>query len=234
MATAPSEIRTGLTLVTAAAVAEVQQVAAEYATAPQEQATALFAATPLIIGSYLDGSAALALDWYEELRDEAPVRSLFTPEPVTNLRQPEIGNAVAWATKIIRDLETEILEEIEAATAKMLADLEPVIQKEVAAGYWDTITTNLERDPDGVGWQRFTRGPAACPFCRMLADKGAVYKADTARFAAHNNCFCIARPVFQDGLGPEATAIQYVASSQRRSAADKARLRAYLKANYDA
>ena len=54
-------------------------MAAEYATAPQEQFSALLAATPLIVGTYLDGSSALALDWYEELRDEAPVRSHLHP-----------------------------------------------------------------------------------------------------------------------------------------------------------
>ena len=66
----------------------------------------------------------------------------------------------------------------------------------------------------------------------MLSDKGAVFRAETARFAAHSNCHCSAAPVFNGQDGEEANVMQYVASQKRRSEKDRARLREYLNANY--
>lgn len=234
MPTTPEQVRRGLQLVTAASIAEVEQVARAYQD-PEEQASALFLAVPLIVSDYIDGSSALALDWYEELRDFATPSSVFVPSPVTLVREAEIGNAVAWATQPLRDLEAEALAEIDALTDEMLARLTPVVQKDVAAGFWDTMTENVKEDPEAVGWQRIAR-EGACPFCRMLADKGAVYrKESTATFAAHTTCHCVAAPKFANGdLGPEADVMQYLASSKRRTPAQRAALREYLKANYGA
>ena len=234
MATSPDEVRAGLTLVTAAAVAEVRSVA-QAAPGPVDQVSALFTAVPLIVGSYIDGSSALALDWYDEIRDESSPTTLFDPTPIALVREGHLGNVVAWATQEIRSFESELLADLAQIEADMLAKVEAEVQKEVAAGFWDTITGNVQQDPEAVGFQRFAR-PGACPFCRMLADKGAFYRTEeTARFAAHTTCHCVAKPKFRNGeFGPEADVMQYLASKKRRSPAEKARLREYLKANYDA
>lgn len=234
MATPPDEVRTGLTLVTTAAIAEVQSVA-QASPDPTETVSALFTAVPLIVGAYVDGSSALALDWYDEIRDESSPSTLFEPAPITLVREGHLGNVVAWATQEIRSFESDLLADLAQIEAEMLAKIEAEVQKEVAAGFWDTIAGNVQQDPDAVGFQRFARA-GACPFCRMLADKGAVYRTEeTARFAAHTTCHCIAKPKFRNGeFGPEADAMQYLASKKRRSPAEKARLREYLKANYGA
>ena len=62
----------------------------------------------------------------------------------------------------------------------------------------------------------------------MLAGRGAVFRQDTARFAAHEHCSCTAQPVFDGQGGQEATALQYMASKRRRSESDRQRLRDYL------
>jgi len=65
----------------------------------------------------------------------------------------------------------------------------------------------------------------------MLA--GAVYRKDTATFAAHDDCMCTAAPVFVGRqMGPEANVAQYMASKRRRTAKEKAFLRDYLEGNY--
>ncbi|MCW2785238.1 MAG: hypothetical protein JWP74_1755 [Marmoricola sp.] len=239
MATPPSEVRTGLQLVTAASVREVQQVVAAQ-DGPQATRSALLVAVPLIVGEYIDGSSALALDWYEELREEAAPPSPFSPNPFTVVRDEYLGNAVAWATQPLVDvgeqlarLTEEFDREVQQATDLMLARLEPVVQKEVAAGFWDTVTQNVREDPAAVGWARFTR-PGACSLCRMLADKGAIYTETTVRFAAHTGDHCVTRPAFSADEGPEASVMQYMASKKRRTAAEKARLREYLKKHYGA
>lgn len=254
MATPPEQVRYGLTLVTAAAIAEVRAVAAEE-TELAAQRAALFAATPLIASSFADGSAALALDWFDELRDEARPRRRFTPEPATDVATQILEAQVAQATremwllmegqieeaaeslaKVIdldaRRITEEALAEVAAVVA--LDRLEPIVQKEVAAGFRDTIRENVRRDPDAVGWQRRTRGAGSCRFCRMLAAKGAIYKKATALFSAHERCHCVAQPVWDDGVGPEADVMQYVASQRSRTAAEKKALRDHLNENYPA
>lgn len=230
MATSPERVRAGLTVVTAAAVSEIRDVV-ESQVDPRAQANALFVAAPLIVTEYMDGSAALALDWYEELRDDAGIEVPFTPSPVTNLREDYIGNAVGWATKPLLELAPEL--DLDAETTAMLANIEAEIQKEVAAAFRDTMTENVADDPAAVGWRRFAR-PEACPFCRMLAEKGAVFNADTARFAAHTNCHCLAAPVFDGQPGEKASVLQYTASKRTRSDAERKALREYLASQYRA
>ena len=67
----------------------------------------------------------------------------------------------------------------------------------------------------------------------MLADRGAVYRSDSARFASHTHCHCTAEPVFRSNdTGESVSVVQYVASKRRPSAKDRARVRAYLAENY--
>lgn len=221
MATAPEQVRRGLQVVTAASVADLRVVA------EQRNRAALFAATPLIVSAYTEGSAALALDWYDEAREESEPAQAYAPVPVALVREEQLATAVAWATV------DELTREEVSDPDRVLLRLAPVVQKEVAAGFWNTVTRNAENDPEAAGWRRIAR-PNACPFCRMLADKGAVYSSGTARFAAHRACHCVAAPVFGRYDGPEASVMQYVASRKRRSPADKARLREYLKQHYGA
>jgi hypothetical protein len=229
----PEQVRAGLTVVTAAAVADTRAVAAVGQT-PGDIRAALFAAAPLIVGDYSDGSSALALDWYEELRDAANPRRSFTPRSLAVVREDELASSVAWATEALYDLERDLdrltEELLREATERSLTLLEPVIQKDVAAGFRDTVTGNVQVDPDAVGWQRFAR-PGACKFCVMLADKGAVYTEATADFAAHTTCHCVCGPSF-DLDAPQASVMQYVASSKNRTPAQRKALRDYLNQNY--
>lgn len=97
------------------------------------------------------------------------------------------------------------------------------------AGGRDLISRTAARDTRSVGWMRIARGDA-CGFCKLVADKGAIYKESTATFAAHDHCQCTAVPMF-DGqvVGPEASAIQYIASKRQRTTAEKAALREWVR-----
>lgn len=231
--TTPSQVRTGLTVVTAAAVSDTRAVA-EAASNPADIRAALFAAAPLIVGDYIDGSAALALDWYEELREVAAPPQMFTPSLFAVVDPDEIASSVAVSTRALYDLEQDlnrVTEELlRTATEDSLALLGPQIQKSVAAGFWDTITNNSDADPAASGWQRFARG-GACKFCLMLAGRGAVYSETAANFAAHGGCHCVAGPSF-DPESPRASAMQYVASKKNRTPAQQASLREYLNHNF--
>lgn len=213
----PSESRAALSLVTDAAVSATLQLVAQAEGSPEAQRAFLLDSVPTVIGFYSDGSSALAADFYDDERAKAAVRRRYVAEPVVVDRWEKVGRAVAWASQPLFDGEA-------AATATRLAD---VVQLETARPYRDTITTNSRRDPASVGWRRVASG-SGCKFCRMLADRGAVFKQGTARFASHKHCHCTAQPVFDGQGGEEASVVQYVASKRNRSDADRKRLRDYL------
>lgn len=222
---------------TAAAVADARKVATA-AHSPSTVRASLFAATPLLISDYGDGAAALALDWYESLREAAQVQRAFTPRPVNVIDDEKLMSTVAWATQALHDLEQEMHASLQANADQLLAQatdeamtrLLPEIQKQVAAGFRDTVTRNTAEDPASVGWRRFARADG-CPFCRMLASRGAVYTEASVDFAAHTDCHCVVGPAY-DPNAPRADVMQYVASSKNRTPEQQAALRDYLNANY--
>jgi len=59
----------------------------------------------------------------------------------------------------------------------------------------ETVTQAASGDHLAKGWERVIE-PGACGFCAMLAGRGAVYKASTVDFRAHDHCHCVARAVF--------------------------------------
>lgn len=213
------ESRAALTLVTGAAVATVTRLLGSLTGSPESQRSDLLDGVPSIISYYSDGSSALAADFYDDERERAAARGLFTAEPVVLDRWEKVGRALAWATQPLLTGDGD--------TPGRLAE---VVQLETARPYRDTITTNRRRDPEAVGWRRVTHG--GCNFCQMLAGRGAVYREDTARFASHGHCGCTAQPVFRGEPGEEADVVQYAASKRRPTDADRKRVRAYLAENF--
>ncbi|MBF4602826.1 hypothetical protein [Curtobacterium sp. VKM Ac-2884] len=219
----PDESRADLQLVTAAAVEDAQAVFATTSGAPEARRLQLLDTVPGLIGYYSDGSAALAADFYEETREIARARTAFQVTLTVADRVVKIRRGIAWAAEPLFG-ETGDGDDVDSRLAQ-------VVQLETARPYRDTVLGNRKRDPDAIGWARATAG--GCKFCRMLADRGAVYRERSASFAAHPNCHCTAYPVFRGGdHGPEANAMQYVASRRSRTPAQQAVLREYLNENY--
>lgn len=209
----PDQYRRALERVTKRAVADAIRVARSTNTA------GLIDAVPALIAYYSDGSAALAADQYDELREAAQPRKAYAASLVVNLRDEKIRRGLLWAAgPMYGDYPDVTMGE------QRLAD---VVQLETARPFRDTTLTNTKRDPASVGWRRNTSADE-CRLCRMLAGRGAVYKESTARFATHPNCSCTASPAFDDGEVTEASVLQYVASQRRKSPSQRAALNAYL------
>lgn len=224
MALSASDARLALVAVTTAGVAETEALLARFDGSPETVRAALFETVPEVIGYYSLGSSALAVDWYDDLREEAGASGRFTSEPVIPDRAEKVRNMLGWATQPLFDAESNV--------AEVGLRLLPAVQYEIALPNRTTLTTNVRRDPAANGWQRVAAG--GCKFCRMLAGRGAVYrKESSARFASHTNCGCTAQPVFQGQPGEEADVVQYAASRRRRTEADRARVREYLAAMPD-
>lgn len=199
---------------------------------PAEVPAALYTILPLVIPGFYDASGSLAIAWYDELREAVDPPIPFEPSLISQ------GNS-EWIETELRALFDEAMRQVEAdiedVSARMIAEAEALTQKEVARGFRDTVDGNVRRDPIAIGWSRHTR-PGACPFCRMLARDSAVYRTErSARFAAHTNCHCVARPEFEGGdHGPEADVYQYLASQRQRTPEERRKLREYLAKNYPA
>ena len=239
MATAPERVRRALLRVASQARRDLQAVARAAGKDPAAIRAGLFATAPVIVSDYNLGAATLALDWYEEIRDEVAPRRLFVPTVRTRVSDEDVAATVARTTAALLDAEPTNLDRV---TAESMADLEAEVQRKVVSGFRDTITENVVADPAAVGWRRFAR-PEACKFCLMLADRGAVYTAATARFAAHGRemrggrkggeCMCIAGPAFGGKeTWANATPMQYVASKRKRTEKERAALRDYLNHNF--
>ncbi len=228
MATSPEVVREELAAVTAAASADL---AAQAAAASSAQALdSLLETLPLIVPPYYDAAGLLAVAWYDEIREESAPLTAYVPDVIGD-------PSTDWIEREIAKLQRSVEADIEEQMQRLVDETMRLAEKEVARGFRESIVGNTRQDEDAIGWSRVAR-PSACKFCLMLAAKGAVFSKETAIFAAHTDCHCAARPEFRGGThGPEASVVQYVASSRRAKteaaqAARNERLRAYLNQHY--
>lgn len=200
--------------VAAAAVEESAAVLERISGTPEARRAALLEVVPDVVGYYALGTAALAADFYDERRELAGVTGGFTAQATIADRVVKTRRGIVWASDPL------FTDDFDTA----LARLREIVGSETIRPYRDTILTARKEDPASVGWKRIT-SPGACGFCLLLADKGAIYKQATVRFAAHTSCMCTAAPVFKTQVGPEASVLQYTASKRTRTPAEKADIR---------
>lgn len=134
--------------------------------------TFIVQAYPLVADPYTDMSANLAATWFE-LSDETSAYKAITasPPPIDKLE----ANA-RWALK--------------ATGTQGRTDLTGSLNRAVFDGARETTRVNVIAT--GSRWAVDAR-PTACPWCRMMATRGAVYKKEaTALSACHDNGHCVA------------------------------------------
>lgn len=159
--------------------------------------------------TYGDAIALLSAEYYEELRSVEGAPGQFIAAPVVTLDEEQLRKDIGWAVDpLTRGDAITAYEKVATVTGTLLT----------LAGT-GTVRENAALDPQSQGWYRIARANG-CDFCVMLSQRGAVYKENTADFAAHGNCNCSAKPAF-DPDAPEVEAGAYVASE--RTAAMRAR-----------
>lgn len=200
---------------------------------------ALAVSLPPLAAEYGSAAATLGADWYDDLRAAAGEPGRFRAIPAELPDEGLFESLVGWGTTPLfvgsPDLDgyqpklgdPDFVPDLDAAKTRM----DGGFQKLVADMNRDTIQGSLRRDPRGKGWSRQTTGKS-CPFCVMLAGRGTVYSAQTANFSSHNNCDCIAVPIFGSDPRP---VVPYVPSQRRQTdsqrAASNARVREFIRAN---
>ena len=168
---------------------------------------ALMDLLPDVVQVYGDAAGSLAADYYDDLREAAEARGRFTaivPDPGDTGTQ----SLVAWALGESKD------------GAGFRGLVEGGLQKRIANGARNVVTTSSVQDRAAQGWMRI--GSGHCDFCAMLVGRGAVYTRSTVDFAAHDWCNCGVAPAFNPSQ-VHAVKSEYVESAKRRSAGVKSR-----------
>lgn len=188
--------------------------AAAYAGDAQAAATlreALMDVLPSLAGSYQDAAIALAADLYDLERIRLDIDGDFRAGGITI---PDGGHVLAgWALK-------------EAVNADGLHGLiKGGITKRVMQAANRTVMGAAQADPRATGWQRVARSSGGCAFCRMLAGRGGVYTRESADFAAHGNCRCVATAAWS---GRELPVKPYTPSLRSSTPAERAAVREWI------
>lgn len=146
-----------------------------------------------VIHRYAPMAATLAADTYDSARLAAKAPGMFTPTLADPPDEQHVEDLMRWSTKGLwsRDQET-LAERVQVAQSRSESTVARLVEDVGRL----TITYAVKDDPAAVGWVR-TAAPGACAFCRMLAGRGPTYTSDTVGFRAHNDCHCMAMPVFE-------------------------------------
>lgn len=189
--------------------------AAAYAGDAQAAATlrtALMDVLPTLAGQYQDAAIALTADLYDLERLRLNIDGDFRADGISI---PDGGHVLAgWALK-------------EAVDGSGLYGLiKGGLTKRVMQAANRTVMNATHADPRATGWQRVARSSGGCTFCRMLAGRGAVYSRETADFAAHGNCLCVATVAWD---GREIPVKPYTPSLRASTPAERAAVYEYLR-----
>ncbi len=150
------------------AVAKVGQLLA----ATQDDPKTLQDAYPPTVDPYIAAGATLSAEWYSSLAPDKP----FVVEPAPPPPVDALKTNVRWALT-------------QPDTVLALAGS---AERHIFTATRDTVTQNAVREK--VRFARYASANA-CPWCRVLATRGAAYHTAEGAVKGHDNCHCIAVPI---------------------------------------
>lgn len=179
---------------------------------PDALVAALMEFTPALVREYGDLAAAVAAEWYEELRSQHPALSPYSAQLASPQASPAVQGSVGYATADV------------ASDPKALTKLLGALQRHISYSTRETIRRNVAGDPARPRYARVPTGARTCAFCEMLASRGFVYASeasagDRARDGFgddfHDDCDCQVVPEFDaerhhiEGYDPDAMYERY-------------------------
>jgi len=211
----PAVLRSGVITIRAEATRALADIFRMFDTADAVN-EALRDVMPALVAEYGAAAAALAADWYDDVREAAGVRGSFTAIPA-EVGDRGVDALIGWGLAPMYG---------GSGPAAALALLDGGMIRRISDVARETVMGSAVADPQADGWQRFAAG--GCAFCQMLAGRGAVYTAATANFASHDKCRCTAAVAFR---GEPRPVKPYTPSLRSSTDADRERVRAYLREN---
>lgn len=184
---------------------------------PQQAEAGLRDLLPGVLDLYGMAAGGLASEWYDNHREAAGVRGLFSAIPA-DIPNPGAHSLIGWAASKAQSVET------------MRSMVDGGMQRRIANYSRQTIMTSSIADPRADGWQRVGSGRCKSGFCDMLIARGAVYTEATAFFASHDHCKCSAVPAFG---GKPRPVKPYKPSLKHTTPADRRRVREWIDGHPD-
>lgn len=150
-----------------------------------------------LVATYGEQAAYASADYLflsRSLDDE--LAGLPFPDLADPVTVEQAKSSMYWATDVLRQADDQ------AARALALKQLSGTLNRLILQPGRDTVLNSTLRA--GTGFARVAE-PGACPFCLMLAGRGAVYSKKTAlgTHSYHDNCRCIGMEVKTDDDLPQ-------------------------------
>lgn len=136
---------------------------------------------PALVVRYGEMGAAVAADWYDDLREEFGVRRAFRAVPLA-ASDRGASSLIGWALTAATD------------DAALVALILGGTQRRIADHVRLTISSSSVADPSAQGWRRVGDGDT-CDWCRQYLD-GEVHYVEGYDFPAHDSCGCGVTPVW--------------------------------------
>jgi len=134
-------------------------------------------AYPGTVDPFIAASSTLSAQWYDQLDPGADFATELASPPKPGVLESTVG----WAIGQINPLEALI-----GST-----------ERHIFKASRDTVALNAKRE--GVKFARYASANA-CPWCRVLATREAVYSTAGNAIKGHDKCHCIAVPIRGDDV----------------------------------
>lgn len=155
---------------------------------------------PDLIQAYGEIGASIAADFYDELRAQSPAaRAAYATVLGDAVPIEAIRASTRWAVG-------PLFVPSDTFAEQTLSNVVAMTQRHIQAHGRRTIEANVERDPARARFARVPSGKETCPFCLVMASRGAVYASEASAGGTdkyHDHCDCVPTPVWDDSDLPE-------------------------------
>ncbi|MEU5668958.1 hypothetical protein ABZ749_01045 [Micromonospora sp. NPDC047753] len=145
-----------------------------------------------LVAVYGDAAALAAVDWYDELRDQADVRGRFRAQMADPAPRDQAAAVARWAVGPLFGAQPD--------QRQALEHLSGGVQRLVLQPARRTIADSVDADPADARWARVPGRADPCAFCRLLASRGATYHSEESAGGMandyHSKCWCVPTPVW--------------------------------------
>lgn len=153
-----------------------------------------------LTNTYEEASRGLAINYFDSVRSlqvsGAQHTSILAPEKP--LRMYEVSFGVTGPSEVKKSISDGLT--FDQGISKAMITLQGAVDRHVTNAGRDTITENIKKDKQAVGWQRLSSTGSPCYFCAMLISRGPVYKSKKqASFQSHDTCHCFPEPMYIKG-----------------------------------
>jgi hypothetical protein len=164
---------------------------------------------PDLVATYGESAAALAADYYDELRESSGVPGRFSAVAAGTVPVEQVEASTRWGLGALFG---------GAGPDASFGSLGGVLDRYVKQAGRDTVTGSARRDPRRASFARVPSGSSTCAFCMMLASRGAVYESKASAgdmHKYHGDCDCQPVAVWSesdlpDGYDPDALYEKYL------------------------